>query len=168
MAFAQGDLITANALNTVNSGISKSWSWGHAGWSWRTADVYFYCTRTSGNTLLTQSNSTSTGNQKKLTLWRYEDGAWVQKNYSDTASGTKTITWNSYGIGAYHFRVNDHNNTPSLVVYPSKVDCTKGNFLAMLSSDPREQDSSTVLAVNNRNHGVLTVGALNAGRVYTL
>lgn len=172
MAFAKGDLITAANLNSVNGNVSKTWSWGHQGWSWRTVDVYFYCTKTSGTSLLTQSNTTSTGNQKKLTLWRYENGAWVQKQYSDTASGTKTISMNSYGIGAYKFRINDHNNTPSLVVRPSKTDCVRGNLLASLNANPLDIGSAhseaSVLAIDNRSHAQITAGMLNAGCVYTI
>ena len=173
MAFAKGDLITAASLNSVNGSVSKAWSWGHQGWAWRTVDVYFYCTKTSGVSLLTQSNSTSTGNQKKLTLWRYENGSWVQKQYSDTASGTKTINMNSYGIGAYKFRINDHNNTPTLVVRPSKTDCVRGNLLASLSDNPlttsgSNHSSSSVLAINNRSHALITADMLNAGYVYTI
>lgn len=168
MAFAKGDLITADAMNNYYSTFGRTWSWGHQGWSWRTVDTYFYCTRTAGVVLLQQSNTTSTGNQKKLTLWRYENGAWVQKDYSDTASGTKTIYMYSHGIGAYCIRINDHNNTPTLLVCPCKGDNVKGNFLAMLDSDPLSQTESSSINVNPRCHDFITADTLNNGRVYTI
>lgn len=168
MAFAKGDFITADGMNNMYSTFGNTWSWDHAGWTWVTHDVYFYCTRTAGVVLLQQSNTTSSGNQKKLTLWRYENGAWAQKDYSDTASGTKTIYMNSFGIGAYKFRLNYHNNTPSLLVCPCKGDNVRGNFLAMLSADPRYHDEASVLSVNNRYHDFITADALNNGRVYTI
>lgn len=170
----RGELITASALNTINDSIKQSWSWGHAGWSWASRHAYWYCTRTSG-TMMVQANSTSSGNQKKLTLQRWENGSWVQKNYSDTASGTKTIIWNTYGRGAYHLYIYDHNNTPYLTVYTSDTGCEKGKLLSCISDYPTGKkvggyhDEASVKAINGRAKGtLLTADLINHGCVYTL
>lgn len=174
MAFTQGQTITATELNNTNGSISKSWSWGHAGWSWVTQTVYFYVTKPSGGTLTVCSNSTSWGNQKKITIRRLENGTWVQKNYSDTASGTKTISWPSYGPGAYQYSINHHNNTPSLTIYPCTTNCVKGELLTCISDWPTGPSSggnhteSTVKAMSLRARGtLLTTDLLNHGAVYT-
>ncbi len=168
MSFVSGQLITASELNTTNGNISRSYSWGHAGWSWSNRYAYWYCTRDSGTHMMTQSNSTSTGNQKILYLYRLENGSWVQKAKSDTASGTKTISWNSFGLGAYYLRINDHNNTPSLTIYPCKTNNVKGNLLFMLSVSPCALGSeSELIAASPRSHDFITADYLNQGRVYT-
>lgn len=168
MSFTQGQIITATELNNTNNQ-TFSWSWGHAGWSWVTQKAFWLCTRPSGLPMMTQTNSTSTGNQKKLTLYRYENGAWAQKNYSDTASGVKTISWNSYGIGAYWLNVYHHNNTPSLSVSPCKTDCVRGNYLAMVSTSKMGNlTEAEAKSANFRSHESITATALNAGRVYTI
>ena len=174
MAFSTGDIIYASTLNTVNGSVKQTWSWGHAGWSWSTRNAYFYVTKPSGTYMCVSTHTTSWGNQKKITLYRYENGSWVQKNYSDTASGNKSISMNSYGPGAYWYKIYDHNNTPSFEVTPCTANCVKGDYLCSLSDYPTGPSSggyhseSTIKAMTLRSKGkVLTASLLNSGAVYT-
>ena len=172
MAFMKGDLITASGLYTVNRAIVKVWSYGHAGWSWADNYLYWYCTRPANDDtqyMVQCSNSTSYGNQKKLTLWRMENGTWAQKNHSDTASGTKVISWPSYGAGTYKYRLNYHNNTPTVRVYPCKFTNVRGALLGEMSVPPFLSDrESSVSGVTGRAHDVITAAILNNGQIYTL
>lgn len=174
MAIQKGEPIKATDLNTINNGTTKSWSWGHAGWSWQGRYVHWYCTKPSGEIMMVNTNKTSTGNQKQLTLWRLENGSWVQKNYSDTASGTKVITFNSYGLGAYRLYLTSRNNTPSLQIWTSTTHCNKGELLTCISDGPTgplsggDHSESSVKFISGRARGLyLTANWINHGAVYT-
>lgn len=174
MAVQKGGYIYADDLNTINESITKSWSWGHAGWKWEGRYVHWFCTKPEGEVMMVNSNSTSTGNQKQLTLWKWQDGAWAEKNNSDTNSGTKTITFNSYGPGAYRLYLTSHNNTPSLTIYTSTAHCKRGEYLTCISDWPTGPSSGgdhtedTVKKISLRARGTyITADLINHGAVYT-
>lgn len=165
MSFSRGTIITATELNNTNGAISKTYAEGHAGWSYATKYYHFYCTKPSGR-IVNYTSSRAAGCWHSCKLERYENGGWVQKDYS-SGSGAIKADYYSVGMGAYRVTLYYHNNTPTTRIYPAKTDNARGKLLCMTSDNLVGLSDAEVKAVNNRYHGQLTTDALNNGRVYT-
>lgn len=165
MSWTQGDLITADKLNTENGNITKRYDDGHAGWDYWTIYHYMYTTKPSGQNIANYWSDRSPGCKHNVTIHRWENGTWVQK-YWEEGSGAIKDWYASVGEGAYKIVLWYHNNTPHLVLYPSKTDNIRGNYLHCLSMNPLTDNESQT--TNGNGSGIyLTASALNEGRVYT-
>lgn len=169
MAFNKGDLIAAVALNEINTSYFPTIRVGDHGYSEWGATYYFYSTRTSGE-LCTIRAQMGWNSKAWLTLYRWENGSWVQKDQKGGTSGWWNWTWdkgniNSFGEGKYRLDCDfGHFQYLDVDIHNSKPNCEKGRPLAMMNSMSLSQTDITFA----REHETITVGALHAGLVYTL
>ena len=171
MSWAQGDLITADKLNTENGSFCNTISIGDHGYDDWTGNYYFYCTKKSG-TLITIECSFGWNSHGWAEIYRWENNAWVLKRDGwGGTSGWWSWSWDkgdgdSYGEGYYKLYLSfGHFSSLNVKIHNASTSCERGQLLSMISSMGVSESDAQPSRVSGN---YITASDLNAGKVYTL
>lgn len=176
MAFTNNQIITASNLNTVN-GASINGNGGNSTTTlnWRSYDIYFYVNADSGqpigNLRASGGWTIAGGRAADTTLYRYENGNWVQKarkedhafayNNSNAYQDVK-----SYGEGSYYAHCSArYCHEIAVTIYNAKRNNQTGSKLKMLKNTMNL--SSSRVEFSSAQGEIITIDRLNTRQVYT-
>lgn len=175
MAFAQGQLITATALNEVNNTQISYFSphLNSSGQQWY--NFYFYCNRPSGDTI--GKGECQCGWWAGCNIWEYrlENGSWVQKRSVNNNGGmyncNVTLSLVSYGTGSYRVEMMSSNYAHHRHInwlVNQKITNTTGKHLKGITPMTLQVNGSAPTYIDRTKDEHITADMLNAREIYTV
>ena len=179
MAFLEGDIITADLLNSTN-GETIEYSSGHLDSSGKKPySFFFYLNRPTGDEFGEGECGCGYFSGSWITMYRFEDGEWVEKDAAGDNGGwyncNVKLTLESFGEGSYKIDMSSsnyawHRNLHNFA--NSKIDNQPNGDNYLRAIGPMElevvQGSNAVSSVTYESKAgdSITLDMLNAKEVY--
>jgi len=167
MSFAQGSLITASELNSVNSGVSLSGTMSDsADWiqDWIGNSGIFYTHRPAGSLIMTAYFRCGWFGGGNFRVAKWVNGGWNEMVYSANYGWSTNTTAYVYSTGPGQYRAYSDTAFQFAAIpwsiYCGQTDCTTGKYLTVYDGFQS--------SINTLSGTSLTASICNSQRVGTL